>query len=128
MRRLTLTLLAATLLIAGIMAVAPARSQAATRGAPVTARSTTDPLVGNWYRGKMWFRVRGPFSGGRYRAGWSNGSGKMIHYTIERRWDGIYFETANHRNTYRLLNGYTVRVHYKTTSGRYVSRNFARVE
>jgi hypothetical protein len=127
MRRLTLTILAATLLLAGMMAVAPARAQAGTKGAPVSAHRATDPLVGNWYRGKRWFRVRGPYSG-IYRAAWSNGSGSMIHYKMKRRSDGVYYETANHRNTYRLLNGYTVRVHYKTTDGRYISRNFARVE
>jgi hypothetical protein len=127
MRRLTLTILAATLLFAGVLAAAPAGAQAASKGAPVSARRSADPLVGNWYRGKMWFRVRAPYNG-KYRVAWSNGSGSMIRYTIKRRWDGIYYETANHRNTYRLLNGYTVRVHYKTTSGGYVNRNFARVE
>jgi hypothetical protein len=127
MRRLTLTILAVMLLFAGVLAVTPTGAQAASKGAPVSARRAKDPLVGNWYRGKMWFRVRAPRHG-KYRVAWSNGSGSMIRYTIKRRSNGVYFETANHRNTYRLLNGYTVRVHYKTTSGRYVSRKFARVE
>ena len=126
MRRFTLTILAATLLLAGVLAVAPARAQAGTRGAPVSAHRAGDPLVGNWYRGKMWFRVKAP-NNGRYRVAWSNGHGPMIRYTIERRWDGVYFETANHHNTYRMLNSYTVRVHYRTTKGAYISRNFARV-
>ena len=127
MRRLTFTILAATMLLAGVVAATPAQAQTAARQGTVGARGATDPIVGNWYRGKMWFRVRGPYSG-VFRAAWSNGSGSMIHYKMKRRADGVYYETANHRNTYRLLNGYTVRVHYKTTGGGYVSRNFARVE
>ena len=126
MRRLTLIVIAATLLLMGAVAVAPACAQAGPAGAPVSAKRATDPLVGNWYRGKMWFRVRRP-SGGKYRVAWSNGSGKLIRYTIKRRSSRVYYETANHRNTYRLVNGYTVKVHYKTTGGRYITRKFARV-
>ena len=126
MRRFMLTLLAALLLLAGVVAVAPAQAQAQPQGAPASAKRATDPLVGNWYRGKMWFRVRGPFSG-KFRAAWSNGSGNMIRYTIKRGSDGVYYETGNPRNTYRLLNAYTVRVRYETTGGGYVTRKFQRV-
>jgi hypothetical protein len=128
MRRLTLTILVAAMLLGAVLAVAPAGAMAGPAKAPVSAKRATDPLVGNWYRGKMWFRVRGPNVYGVYRAGWSNGSGKLIRYKIMRRSDGVYYETGNHRNTYTLLNSYTVRVHYKTTTGRYVTRDFARVE
>jgi hypothetical protein len=127
MRRLMLTILVAAMLLAGVLAVAPAGAQAASAKAPVSAKRSSDPLVGNWYRGKMWFRVRGPNANGVYRAAWSNGHGGLMYYKIMRRSDGVYYETANYRNTYRLLNSYTVRVHYKTTGGRYISRNFARV-
>jgi hypothetical protein len=123
-----LTLLVALLLLAGVVAVAPTQAQAQPQGAPASAKraTATDPLVGNWYRGKMWFRVRGPFNG-KFRAAWSNGSGNMIRYTIKRGSDGVYYETANPRNTYRLLNAYTVRVRYQTTGGGYVTRKFQRV-
>ena len=124
MRRLTLMLLAGTLLLAGVLTAAPAQAQAGPMRA--LASAATDPLVGNWYRGKMWFRVRAPLNG-VYKVAWSNGHGSMIHYTIKRWSSGVYYETANHHNTYKLINGYTVKIHYKTTSGSYVTRNFARV-
>jgi uncharacterized protein YceK len=120
MRRLALGVLAA-LLLAGCLAVVPAQAQAA----PGHARAY-DPLVGNWYRGKMWFKVNAP-SNHRYRVTWSNGSGAKLHYTIKRRADGVYYEVANHKNTYRMVNSYTVAVRYRTTDGRYISRRFARV-
>jgi hypothetical protein len=126
MRRSMLTLLAALLLLAGVVAVAPEPAQARTSEAPTSARRATDPFVGNWYRGKMWFRIRGPVNG-KFRAAWSNGSGAMIRYTIKKGSDGVYYETANPRNTYRLLNAYTVKVHYETTGGGYVTRKFQRV-
>ncbi len=126
MRRSMITILAALLLLAGVVAVAPAQAQAQSQAASASARRASDPLVGNWYRGKMWFRVRGPFNG-KFRAAWSNGSGNMIRYTIKRGSDGVYYETANPRNTYRLLNAYSVRVRYETTGGGYVTRKFLRV-
>jgi hypothetical protein len=93
MRRLTLIVLAATLLLMGAVALAPECAQAGPAGAPVSAKQATDPLVGNWYRGKRWFRVRRP-SGGVYRVAWSNGTGKLIRYTIKRRSSGVYYETS----------------------------------
>ena len=83
MRRLTV-LLIVSLLLPAILIVAPA---AGARAAPATghtsARGSYDPIIGNWYRGAKWFRVRGPFNG-VYRAAWSNGSGALIHYKIKR--------------------------------------------
>jgi hypothetical protein len=128
MRRLTV-LLIVSLLLPAILIVAPA---AGARAAPATghtsARGSYDPIVGNWYRGARWFRVRGPFNG-VYRAAWSNGSGALIHYKIKRQSTSIYYEVANPLNTYRVLSGaYKIRVHYETTDGSYVTRTFMRVE
>ena len=121
MRRWTLVLMAALLVLAGCVAAAPARAQAA----PGRAQAS-DPLIGNWYHGKMWFRVNAPI-GGRYRVTWSNGPGSSFHYSIKRRWDGVYYEVNNHRNTYRMVNRNTVAVHYRTKDGRYVTLKFLRV-
>jgi hypothetical protein len=121
MRKWTLVLVAVLLVLAGCVAAAPARAQAAPRRA-----FTSDPFVGNWYRGKMWFRVNAP-SGGRYRVTWSNGHGSTFHFSIKRRWDGVYYEVNNHRNTYRMINSYTVAAHYRTKSGGYVTLRFHRV-
>lgn len=121
MRKWTLVLIAALLVVAGCLAVAPSRAQAAP-----TSAAASDPLVGNWYHGKMWFRVRAPI-GGLYRVKWSNGSGAPLHYKITRRADGVYYETLNHRNTYRIVNSYTVKVRYRTTSKHYVTVKFLRV-
>jgi hypothetical protein len=130
MRKLTLMIMT-LLLLAGCIAAAPAVA----RTAPAPVKATTargsvyDPLIGNWYRGKMWFSVKSPVNG-VYRVVWSNGAGtKRIRYTIQRLSDQIYYETANHRNTYTVLsNGYQVAVHYRTTEHRYITRRFSRVE
>ena len=45
-----------------------------------------------------------------------------------RRWDGVYHEVLNHRNTYTVTSDYTVFVHYRTTGHRYVTRKSLRVE
>jgi hypothetical protein len=129
MRRLTV-LLIVSLLLPAILIVAPA---AQAKVAPATGHTTAkgssyDPIIGNWYRGARWFRVRGPFNG-VYRAAWSNGSGPLIRYKIERKSANVYYETANPLSTYRVLSGaYKIRVHYETTDGSYVTRIFMRVE
>lgn len=129
MRKFVLVLVAA-LLLAGCLAAAPAGARSVTAPAEgVVARASSgDPLIGNWYRGKMWFSVKPPNAYGKYRVSWSNGSGPRIRYTIERRVDGVYFETMNHKNTYTMANSYTVSVHYRTTAHKYVTRRFMRVE
>jgi hypothetical protein len=117
------------LLVPIALAVVPAaHAQGAPVGTHASARQAYDAIVGNWYKGDHWFRVRGPF-GSRYRVAWSNGSGPMIRYTIKRLSVDLYYETANHRNTYRVVaGGQKVRVHYLTTEGGYVTRTFLRVE
>jgi hypothetical protein len=122
MRKWTLVLMATLLMLAGCVAAAPAGAQAAPKRA-----LTYDPFVGNWYHGKMWFRVNAPY-GGRYRVAWSNGPGSSFHFSIKRRWDGVYYEINNHRNTYRMLNSYSVAAHYRTKSGSYITVKFLRVE
>jgi len=128
MRRLMILLLVCLLLPMALAVVPAAHAQAAPAGTHATARQATSAIVGNWYRGKMWFRVRGPWAG-RYKVAWSNGSGPMIKYTIKKLSVDLYYETANHRNTYRVLSGgQKVRVHYQTTGGGYVTRTFLRIE
>jgi hypothetical protein len=127
MRRLTV-LLVVSLLLPVILIVAPAAdAKVAPAAVHATARGSYDPIIGNWYRGAKWFRVRGPFNG-VYRAAWSNGSGALIRYKIKRQSANLYYETANPQNTYRVLNAYKIRVHYETTDGSYVTRSFLRVE
>ena len=131
MRRLTV-LLMVSLLLPAILVAAPA---AHARVVPATghtsaqrsAQRSYDPIIGNWYRGARWFRVRGPFNG-VYRAAWSNGSGALIHYKIQRKSANVYYETANSQNTYRILSAVKIRVHYETTNGTYITRSFMRVE
>jgi hypothetical protein len=126
-RRLTLMIVAALLLV-GCVAAAPAEARSTPmQGKTAAHASAYDPLVGNWYRGKMWFSVKAPYNG-VYRVVWSNGSGPRIRYKIRRLSDRVYYETANHRNTYTMLsNGYQVSVHYRTTDNRYVTKRFTRV-
>jgi hypothetical protein len=131
MRRLTV-LLVVSLLLPAILVVAPAAGAKVAPAAPATAHasahgSSYDPIIGNWYRGERWFRVRGPFNG-VYRAAWSNGSGPLIRYKIARKSTNVYYETANPLNTYRILSSYKIRVHYETTDGSYITRSFLRVE
>jgi hypothetical protein len=127
MRRLTVLLMVSLLLPAILVAAPAVHARVAPATGHTSAQRSYDPIIGNWYRGSKWFRVRGPYSG-VYRAGWSNGSGALIHYTIERKSANVYYETANHRNTYRVLSAAKIKVHYQTTSGSYVTRIFLRVQ
>ena len=69
MRRSMLTLLAALLLLAGVVAVAPAKAEAQPQGAPTAAKRATDPLVGNWYRGEIWSASGAPSTASSGRPG-----------------------------------------------------------
>ena len=127
MRKWILVLMAAMLVAAACMAAAPARAQSAAQPAQARA-SVYEPLVGNWYHGKMWFRVNVPYNG-VYRVKWSNGPGSSFHYKIMQRADGVYYEVLNHRNTYAVsANGNSVWVHYRTTTKHWVTLRFLRVE
>jgi hypothetical protein len=127
MRRFMILMLAA-LLLPAVLAAAPAKAETARAGSHVAVAHGYgyDPIVGNWYRGDKWFKVR-PARNGVYRVSWSNGSGPRIRYKIQRRSATVWFETANHRNTYRIISSYQLKVHYLTTEGRYITRVFERV-
>ena len=134
MRRYTLVLIAALLVLAGCLAAAPARAHAAAPGARAAAAHTYsgDPLAGtNWSNqssyGLMWFKVGWPNSAGRYKVTWHNVSGSPWSFYIARLSDNIYYEVRHHRNTYTFFGGYKVRAHYVNTKGRYVNRTFMRV-
>jgi hypothetical protein len=129
MRKYTLVLIAALLVLAGCLAVAPARAHAAPPGArAAAAHKSSDPLAGNnWYHGKIWFKVGWPNASGRYKVTWHNSNGSHFSFSIARLSSTIYYETRHHGNTYTFFGGYKVRAHYVNTSGHYVNVTFYRV-
>jgi hypothetical protein len=134
MRRYTLVLIAALMVLAGCLAVAPARAHAVPLGARAAAAHTysSDPLAGNnWSHqssnGLMWFRVGYPNYSGRYKVTWHNASGSHFSFYIARLSDNIYYEVKHHRNTYTFYAGYKIRAHYVNTKGHYVNVIFERV-
>ena len=130
MRRSTLVLIAALLVLAGCLAVAPARAHAAPPGARATAAHTysSDPFIGNWSHDKLWFKVRAPVDG-RYRVTWHNSNGTSFSYYVARLSDTIYYDVQRHRNTYTVASsGAQLRAHYLTTKHHYVNVTFGRVQ
>ena len=133
MRRNTLVLIAALLVLAGCLAVAPARAHAAAPGARAAAAHTySDPLAGhNWYHGSgsslMWFKVGYRNYAGRYKVTWHNAHGSPFSFYIARLSSTIYYEVKHHGITYTFFGGYKVRAHYVNTKGRYVNITFMRV-
>ncbi|HZL65122.1 MAG TPA: hypothetical protein VFD50_09330 [Thermoleophilia bacterium] len=130
MRRYTLVFIAALLVLAGCLAVAPAKAHAAPLGARAAAAHTysSDPLAGNnWYHDKMWFKVGYANYAGRYKMTWHNASGSHFSFYVARLSDNIYYEVKNHRCTYTFFGGYKVRAHYVNTKGRYINVTFMRV-
>jgi hypothetical protein len=89
-------------------------------------RYSSDPFIGHWWHGKMWFKVPAP-SGGRYRVTWHNTSGSPFCFYVKRLSDTIYYEVRHHRNTY-TVHGSRLRAHYRNTSGRCVTKTFYRAQ
>lgn len=129
MRRFTLVLIAALLVFAGCLAVAPARAHAApARHMAAVHGYSSDPFIGNWSHNKLWFKVRAPV-GGRYRVTWHNSNGSRFSFSVARLSDNIYYEVRHHRNTYTVASsGVKLKAHYLTTTHHYVTLTFWRVQ